>query len=205
MFGETDFARESDIPVAGIIEPGVGLIHDRLSQEGNSVVIIAGTETTISEDSHRKALLEKGIADERIITQACPELQSYIERDPFGEDTEMLIGFYVSEAIARLPDNRGPVYLSLNCSHYGYSEKLWAQAFRNEGTGLAGILNPNYVMDGILVPERPEKKWGGTAISYSVHSRVAIRNRASILNIFKEGSPGLAEALENYILDRDLF
>lgn len=205
LYNETGFAQETDIPVEGIVDPGVGLIYDHLSGDENAAVIITGTETTISEDSHRKALLEKGISDERIITQACPELQSYIERDPDGEDTEMLIGYYVSEAIEQLPGEAGPVYLSLNCSHYGYSEKLWRKAFTHEGVGLEKILNPNYVIGDVLLQDGCGQKHGNTEIVYSVYSKVDLRNRDSMVRVFRDRSQGIAEALSNYILDEDLF
>ena len=205
LYKETGFVQETDIVVEGIVDPGVGLIYDHLSADENSVVIITGTETTISEDSHRKALLEKGISDERIITQACPELQSYIERDPDGEDTEMLIDYYVSEAIEQLPDEVGPIYLSLNCSHYGYSEKLWRKAFAEEGVGLKKILNPNYVIGDVLFQDGCGQRHANTEIVYSVYSKVDLRNRESMVRVFRDRSPGIAEALSNYILDEDLF
>ncbi len=143
IFEETDFVKKSDTPVVGIVQPGVQIMADRLLQNEKSIVIITGTETTIAEGSHKKALLEKGFSGGRIITQACPELQSYIEKDPFGEDTQMLISYYVEEALSQLTDRANPLYLSLNCSHFGYSKKLWLQAFKDAGMDLEGILNPN--------------------------------------------------------------
>jgi len=205
LFPETVFAKDADTPVQGIVEPGVRLIYDQLIKSNNSKVIIAGTETTISEDSHRKSLLKKGISDERIITQACPELQSYIESDPYAEDTEMLISFYMSEAIAQLQEETGSVYLSLNCSHFGYSEKLWKKAFEDSGVGLEEILNPNHAIGKVLLPEQVNKMNTDTKISLAVYSKVLIRNKESMVGIFRERSPGLAEALSNYILDKDLF
>jgi glutamate racemase len=88
---ETEFVKKTKIPVVGIVESGVQLINSRLSSRPNSCVAIMGTETTIEEDSHRKALIEGGIISERIITKACPQLQAYIEQNPNGEETEMLI------------------------------------------------------------------------------------------------------------------
>ena len=72
IYEETDFVINRDRPVVGIVQPGVELIAHRLIQDEEAVVIITGTETTISEGSHRKALLEKGFNDDRIITHACP-------------------------------------------------------------------------------------------------------------------------------------
>ncbi len=205
IYRETDFVKESNTPVVGIVESGVILISDHLSPNKKSTVIITGTITTISEDSHRKALLKRGFSEERIITQACPELQSYIERNPDGEDTEMLITVYIEEAISKLPDDVESPYLSLNCSHFGYAEKLWQQAFDYVEIDLEEILNPNTIMGDVLMPEKNKNRYMETIISQSVYSKVVIRNKESMYNVFKEGSPKLAKALNNYVIDKDLF
>ena len=205
FIGETDFVKESNTPVVGIVESGVVLISDHLSQNNKSAVIITGTITTISEDNHRKALLKRGFSEERIITQACPELQSYIERNPDGEDTEMLITVYIEEALSKLPANIESLYLSLNCSHFGYSEELWQMAFDYAGVDLEDILNPNTIMGDVLMYEKNKNRYKETIINQSVYSKVVIKNKESIYNVFKENSPELAEALNNYVIDKDLF
>jgi glutamate racemase len=205
IYRETPFVKESRIPVYGIVESGVQLIEGSMSEDKRSLTIITGTETTISEDTHRKALLESGISDSRIITQSCPQLQSYIEKDPDGEDTEMLISFYIEEAISKLPADHGKVYLSLNCSHFGYSEPLWKNAFRISGTELAGILDPNTVMGDILLPENPGNRSFRTKLTMRVVSKVEIRNKESMYNFFHDSSPELAKALNNYDIVQDLF
>jgi len=205
LYEETDFVKRSDTPVVGIVQPGVKLIANRLLQNEKSVVIITGTETTISEGSHRKALLEKGFPDRRIITQACPELQSYIEKDPVGEDTEMLISYYVDEALSQLTKENIPIYLSLNCTHYGYSEKLWQKAFNNAGADLVEVLNPNIMMGDLLIAEKNKNRFKNTRITHSVYSKVVIKNKGSIYNLFKDSSPELAEALMHYVIDTNLF
>ena len=205
IFEETDFVKKSDTPVVGIVQPGVQIMADRLLQNEKSIVIITGTETTIAEGSHKKALLEKGFSGGRIITQACPELQSYIEKDPFGEDTQMLISYYVEEALSQLTDRANPLYLSLNCSHFGYSKKLWLQAFKDAGMDLEGILNPNTLMGDLLMPEKNKNRFKKTKLTRAVYSKVIIKNKPPLYDLFKESSPELAEALMHYVIDTDLF
>ncbi len=205
IFQETDFVKKSATPVAGIVQPGVEWIADRLLQDEKSVVIITGTETTISEGSHKKALLEKGFSNEQIITQACPELQSYIEKDPFGEDTQMLITYYVEEALSQITDEDAPLYLSLNCTHFGYSEELWQQAFENAGVNLVEILNPNTRIGDLLISEKNKHRFKTTGITFSVYSKVILKNQEPIYNLFKDTSPELAEALMHYVIDTELF
>ena len=205
IYGETNFVKESNTPVTGIVDSGVGLISDHLSQNENSVVIITGTKTTISEDTHRKALLAKGFSEDRIITKACPELQSYIEQNPDGEGTEMLISIYMDEALSEIPENTGSLFLSLNCSHFAYSVKLWQQAFDEAGIDLEEILNPNTIMGNFLMPEKNKNRYKNTKITHSVYSKVPIKNKKSMHDVFKDNSPDLAEKLNNYIFDKDLF
>lgn len=205
IYEETAFVKNSDTPVIGIVEAGVSIIADQLSIHENSAVIITGTETTISEDSHRKALLAKGFSEDRIITKACPELQSYIEQNPEGEDTEMLISIYTQEALSEIPSSIDSVYLSLNCSHFGYSERLWKKAFVDSEVTLGKILNPNNNMVDFLLRDENKNRFKKTRISEKVYSKVPIKNKDAISNLFKNESPEIARALNNYTLDKELF
>lgn len=205
IYKDTRFVKESSTPVIGIIESGVELIFYHLQKNENSAVIITGTETTIDEDNHRKTLIQKGISNARIVTQACSELQSYIEQDPYGENTEMLIGYYIDEALSKIPEGMNTIYLSLNCSHFGYSEPLWLKAFSSIDVHLNKILNPNIIMGDILMPERNRNRFENVEMNQTIHSKVVIRNWRSIYEYFLTGSPGLADALKNYTLNPDLF
>lgn len=205
LYQETPFVQESLIPVHGIVKSGVALISEALTENDQAVAIITGTETTISENSHKEALLLSGFKENRIITQSCPQLQGYIEQDPTGEDTEMLISFYIEEALTKLPNKHGPVYLSLNCSHFGYSEELWKKAFEYSDCDLAGILNPNMVMGNFLLPESTKKRFPSTEINLKVVSKVELLNKESMCKLFNDSSPELTNALNNYDIVQDLF
>jgi glutamate racemase len=205
IYNETEFVRKTKTPVIGIVESGVKIIHEKLQKDTSSKVIIFGTETTIEEDSHRKALLELNIAKERIVTKACPQLQSYIEQNPSGEETEMLISVYLNEAIEQLPEKSGTVYISLNCSHFGYSSDLWEKALNSTSVKSGGILDPNFIMGDILVEEKYRNRFSVTKISLLVVSKVELLNARSMVNVFQKKSPELANALINYEIIPDLF
>lgn len=205
LYNETRFVGESQIPVIGIVEPGVRMIKEHLDEATTSSVIILGTETTIEEDSHRKSLLAMDIPGSRIVTKACPQLQSYIEQDPAGEETEMLIGIYLREALENLSPESGRVYISLNCSHFGYSEDLWKRAAANTEYSFGEILNPNTIMGDILIPECFKKNFSSPAISFMVVSKVELLNSGSMSGIFLGHSPELSLAIKNYLLVPDLF
>ena len=205
IYKETDFAGISKIPIIDIVEPGVQMIREKLEKDTSSDVIIFGTETTIEENSHKKALLDLNIAKERIVTMACPQLQSYIEQNPSGEETEMLISLYLGEALEELPRNHGQVFISLNCSHFGYSEFLWRKAISNSPFISGEILNPNYLMGDVLADEKYRYRFYDTRLKFLVVSKVVLTNEESMYKVFSESSPELANALKNYKIIYKLF
>jgi glutamate racemase len=205
IYKETDFLRRSKTPVLGIVDPGVKLISEKLLSDNTCNVIIFGTETTIEEGSHIKALDGLNSSGKRIITKACPQLQSYIEQNPASEETGMLISVYLNEALDQLPENHGAIYLSLNCSHFGYSSALWEKALRDTPDKFGGILDPNTIMGDFLGAEKYRNRFPDTKISYRVTSKVKLLNEKAIFDIFHKDSPGLADALQAYVLIPDLF
>lgn len=205
IYTETDFIKITDIPVIGIVEAGVEMISKKLEDDPSSSVIIFGTETTIEENSHKKALLNLGFSDDRVFTKACPQLQSYIENDPASEETEMLISVYMSEALSDIGDSARCVYVSLNCSHFGYSEELWAKAISGSPYRSGGILNPNYLMANDLTDEKCKNRFDYTKISFLVVSKTELINAVTMSRFFRETTPELADAIDNYSLVPGLF
>ena len=195
---DTPFVKKSKIPVFGIVEPGVDLIAESLSRDTTSTVILFGTETTIEEGSHRKALLARHFDGKRIVVKACPQLQSYIEQNPKGEETGMLISAYLNEALEQLSGTTGAVYLSLNCSHFGYSEDLWKSAFSETPFKFGAVLDPNHRMGDFLANPKYANKYPETTLTFKVVSKVELLNEKSMYNIFEVKSPELAKALHNY-------
>jgi glutamate racemase len=187
------------------VEAGVQLVASALARDTAASVILFGTETTIEEGSHRKALLDMSIPEKRIITKACPQLQSYIEQNPKGEETEMLISLYLNEALEQIPASGGAVYLSLNCSHFGYSEELWKRAFAATSYQLGAVLDPNSLMGDFLTEGKSKNRFSGTEVTFHVVSKVKLLNEAAMVQIFSTKSPELAKALGSYELIPGLF
>ncbi|MBE0673787.1 MAG: aspartate/glutamate racemase family protein [Bacteroidales bacterium] len=192
-------------PVIGIVEPGVDLIHMNLMEDEASTVLIFGTETTIEEASHIRALRQRNIPEERMIAQACPDLQSYIEQNPQGEETEMLISYYVQEATKHMPRDTGPLLVSLNCSHFGYAGDLWRKAAESAGFELVEIINPNNAMSNMLIINNGSNTGINPEISVKVVTMVEIRNVEPVSGLFEKSSPVIADALRNYSLIPGLF
>lgn len=207
IYDDTEFAATTATPVVGIVEGGVDLIAERLLARDDAHAILFATRTTVEEDSHRKALAERGVARERVIAQACPELASYIEQGFDGAETAFLIDAYVADALAALPDGQGPLYASLNCTHYGYALAAWRDAFAARGLELAGVLNPNTSMIDFLLPAPPRDRDAPAAVTVRIASMVEIAadRRASLGRYLREISPATADALDAYELLPDLF
>jgi glutamate racemase len=206
LIDETEFIKKSGTPVIGIVEPGVSLIKAKIEDDPSATIIIFGTETTIEEESHIKALRNNKIPEKRIVSQACPQLQSYIEEDPYGEETAMLIDFYTQEALAKLADDSHTVYISLNCSHYGYSTNFWVEAMNNAPWKFGGIINPNSSMADILIVRSDRTDSEKVAeLKFSVVSKVELGNTVALQNYFFHNAPEISGALKGYFLLPDLF
>lgn len=207
LLDETDFYRKASIPVVGILETGVNIIGEKLRSFPGSEVIILGTPTTIMEDSHRKKLIERGIPEERIHSQACPELEAFIEKDRSGEETEMLIQAYLDEAFQKMTQVPDPLLVSLNCTHYGYSMELWKRALKELSIQNVVILNPNISMVDDLLENAPENRFSRAEISVAVVSMVKIGEEQikSIGEWLEKRSNQVADALRNYELKPNLF
>ncbi len=207
LLDETAFFKASKIPLLGIVEPGVDLIALGLEKEPGATVIILGTETTIAEGEHKKRLLERGVGEERIVVQACPELASYIEKDPAGEDTELLIESYAEEALARVKNPKVPLFVSLNCTHFGYSLDGWKKAFEGRTSSPLAFLNPNSKMTDVLIPPKYAHRFAACAVRAKAVSMVEIsRQKIDALGPWlRKISPETADALAGYEWKRDLF
>ena len=207
LYEDTKFSNKTAIPVVGIIDSGVELIEKSLMASPEAKVIIFGTQTTVEEATYQKRLVEGGIKPERIITQACPELESFIERGWSSDETEMLISAYVDEALQKIKEGQKPLHVSLNCTHYGYALDSWKEAFSSIGIKPLSFLNPNARMIDFILQTEKRNRFPGTEMTVSVVSMVEISPERidSIGSWLERVSPRTAEALEKYELKPDLF
>lgn len=207
IYEETAFAERQKIPVKGIIDAGVELASASLKNHPEAKIILFGTQTTVSQKTHQERLVKKGFLPERIVYQACPDLVNYIESGYHSAETEMLIYAYVDEALKKVGSLRSPPLVSLNCTHYGYSQDLWAESFKSHGIEPAAILNPNSRMIDFLFPPEIRNRFDKTKISVRIISMVEIekKKRDSLGQWLRRISPQTGVALENYELREDLF
>lgn len=207
LYKETDYFLAAKIPVIGIVESGVDLMAQVLKAHPEARIILFATRTTVEEATHKTALIERGFLKERIITQACSDLVNYIEKGYDSDETEMLIFAYVDEALSEVSNSRDNLYVSLNCTHYGYSMELWKKAFASLGVKPRAFLNPNSSMLNFLFEPRYQNRYAETATSVSLVSMVEISPDRidSIGRWLEEVSAQTADALRQYRLVKDLF
>ena len=207
IYPGTEFARSSRLPVAEIIGTGVELFLRELRRQPAARLVLFGTDTTIGEESHRKALLAAGIPGDRIMGRACGELAGYIEKNWQGDETALLVSSFVGEAAVALPAPKAPVFAGLVCTHYGYAAEAWQSAFKEQGQPLAGVLNPNQALaaelfEGAVIGRVPECVADARVISMV---EISAEKRSSLGTWLGRVSPEVAAALAKYEWRPDLF
>ena len=87
---QTPFSQRRTVPVVGIVDTGVGLMLEFLRAHPVDPVVICGTQTTIDSGLYPRLLVERGIARDRIVSQAYSTVMMEIEKDPDGPTTTTL-------------------------------------------------------------------------------------------------------------------
>jgi glutamate racemase len=207
IYPHTPFSKQAPVPVVGIIDFGVDLIHAYLSARADNRVIILGTPATIEADTHRTRLVERGIPAERIICQPCDRLAGEIEKEPEGATVRAMVDRYIRQAAERVPDRSRPVAAALCCTHYGYSERIFEAALQASVEGPVTILNPNKAMSAALLADFAPRGWQDIRIDLEVVSRIVWSGEKieAIARLLKAVSPLTAGALRQYRHDPDLF
>jgi glutamate racemase len=207
IYPHTPFSKQAPVPVVGIIDFGVDLIHAYLSARAESRVIILGTPATIEADTHRARLVERGIDAERIVCQPCDRLAGEIEKDPEGATVRAMVESCIRQAAVRVPDRRGPVAAALCCTHYGYSQRVFEAALRSVFEGPITILNPNKAMSDAMLADFAPPGQKDARIDLKVVSRIVWSGEKieAIARLLEATSPLTASALRQYRHDPDLF
>lgn len=203
----TAFSKTTAIPVTGIVDHGVQLMHEHLAQHPDSRVIIFGTPTTIQDGSHEKSLVNLGIHPQRIITQGCVNLAGKIERDPFNPKVSQMIAANVQEAALKSGPFKGKLFAALCCTHFGYCADQFSLALASHTQAEVVILNPNQRMAQLNQTGPVKAGTRGPQIQMQVLSRVfweesRIRAYESLLDPV---SPRTVEALKKYTWNKNMF
>jgi glutamate racemase len=207
FYGKTEHARRGTTETVSIVPMGADLIERTLKATPDATAMIFATKGTIDSGAHRRLLVEKGVPDARIVGQPCPKLTGAIERGAHSEETAVRIRDFVEEAIGRLPERKGPLVVSLNCTHFGYARPLWERTFENLGYPAVKVLDPNPLMTDLVLREGGAKRFPETKVTVEVVSKTPITPgvKAALGALLRTTSPATADALEKYAHTPDLF
>jgi glutamate racemase len=209
LMADTVFAKNTTLPLRGIVETGVNRLVREFTRHPDSAVAIFGTQTTIDEQTYPDLLKMNGIEDSRIVAQACPSLADTISEDLRGLSAQAKINEFVGEAVKKssLPTARHLTYLA--CTHYGYRKDFFAVAFEEHGL-LTQIVNPNEtVVEDLFVSSGRSGVIPGQESPVDVEfvTRYRIPETAlETISFFLGGiAPRTIKAFTNYTYVPDLF
>jgi len=199
LYDYTDFSKKVNFPVKGIVDTGVELITQK-TKDSNADVYIFATETTINQGQHKAKLLQLGHEDTSIYTQSCPKLAGIIENNPDSDETKALVNQYVKDAAKDYIKNEKPLYVSYNCTHFGYVDRLFKEAFKTNGIKVADFLNPNELMADFMFTPTYRNRFEKTKVSVRVVSQPKLSEEKlnAIANLIKGTSVKTADALLEY-------
>ncbi len=207
LYDYTPFSKTSDIPVIGIVETGINLIEREMNKTDSAQVMIFATETTVQQNRHKIGLTDRGIPGERIYTQACPSLAGRIERGPQSDTTKALVHKYVQQILQHAPVQSGKWLVSYNCTHYGYVNDLFQQAFKEYGVQIEQYLDPNPLMADFIFTEDLRDRYQESEVKIKLISQPELTpgKQAAIFGLIEPGSPATANALLDYQFVPDFF
>ena len=207
LYPLTTFSKETEIPVIGIVETGVDQIKKELDNDHHAKVLIFATKTTVQQNSHKKMLIEMGVDEKRIITQACPKLAGSIERGTQSDETLGLVDQYVSEALNKISEENSAILVSFNCTHYGYISDVFEKKFIAFDRPLVKLIDPNPRMADFIFIDKYLNRYKKTEVSIKVVSQPELNEKRieSIGSLIEKVSPQTAIAMRQYQFTPDLF
>ncbi|MCP5064054.1 MAG: hypothetical protein GY936_16555 [Ignavibacteriae bacterium] len=207
IYDYTAYSENAKIPVIGIVETGVDLINDRIKDKSNARVFLFATKTTVKQDQHRNDLVKLGNNGESIITKACPKLAGRIERGPDSDTTKSLVNIYVNEILKEYENSDEQIYVSYNCTHYGYVDTLFQEAFHKKNIEVKEFLDPNPFMADFIFVEENINRYENTNVTVRIVSQPELSpgKLGAIYGLIEPISSKTADALFEYEYTPDYF
>ena len=191
------------IPILGIIDAGVNMILDynNKHKDKKPVFIILGTPFTINSNIHKQKLMNLGISPNTVVNQACKNLPIKIQRGQKDEVLKM-VGTYLQEAKQKIIDRPKEIILVLCCTHFELIQTIIKQIAQTVFDANVKILNPNYAMVQTIYENFNFSDKKGAAITNKCFSNPFLSKNEiqTFTNVFKEKTPEVCQALQNYEL-----
>ena len=207
VWPRTAHAKSGGVETVEIVSLGAGLIEKELAAKPGATALVFATKTTIESGAHKGLLVEKGVAPDRVVGEACPKLAGAIERGAGSDETVSYVKRFVADALEKRPSKGGPLVVSLNCTHFPYVTPLWEQAFATAGYPGVKVLDPNPLMTDLVLREGGEKRFPRTSVTVEAVSKVPVDDgtRANLAALLRKTSPETADALLHIRQDPALF
>jgi glutamate racemase len=207
LYQRTEFSRSVDIPVVDIVGFGVDMMAECLQTSTNHQAVILGTVTTIDSHVHRDHLVQRGIQPTQIISQACDQLATEIEKGPANSTVSQMIKRYMQQAVLNINPAAVHLYAALCCTHFGYCQELIQDTLAGFADKPVVILNPNRKMAAYLLANCKDNLCSNTIMEIQVVSKITWEERKinSISSLIHSISAETANALINYTPNPNLF
>jgi len=204
IYDDTRFSKSCPVPVKGIVDVGVQMSHEALSQYEDKNLIIFATETTTEANTYPSLIGSENVI---IVAQACSNLASAISRDASGARCRHLLEDYVDEALLKFESKPTASLALLACTHYGYQSLAFKDILESRGVA-ANILNPNNLLvDQLLKEQRLDSKDSQEDLRVRFVSRFPIpRSEIETMEHYLKGvAPLTLGALQNQEVMPKLF
>ena len=199
LYGDTHFAKLTQVPVQGIVETGLQGMVDVFHRESDISIIIFATETTIEEGVYGDSLREFGVPTQQISEQACPGLPDAISNDATGQLASALLEKYIPEALEQFGTCPKKVLAFLGCTHYGYQAGLFKKGLQSY-VGEVQVLNPNPGAGDVILSSIGAGSGKGV-LNIKFITRYAIPEKPvkSLGSYIGDEAPATLFALQNFI------
>ena len=183
-------------PVEGIVDIAVDAMYNALQRSEEASLLILGTRSTVESGVYRDRLIERNIDEKRISALACPGLATLIESDPAAAAVSSRIREYAASAAELFENAPRKLLLGLCCTHFGFAGDFWLEHFSSLAPDGAELVNPNDFMGTGFCAEK---------LSYTARIGFFPGAAESMIGYFANRAPALAAALENAVIDENLF
>jgi glutamate racemase len=208
LLHKTEFYRSKYISISGIKDIGVAYIVSSFKKNSNSKIIILGAETTIRENIYHRELNRKGIPEDRIISQSCPELANTISNDPKGDKVYELIEKYLFKTLKKINSSTDKIIVYLGCTHYGYRTELFKKYLDKNGINYM-LINPNIKYSKLIISNMQieESKVSNIEpkVSFITHYPIPQNEINTLTQYLNNISLETVRAFQNFIVEDSLY
>ncbi len=194
IYKMTEFSRISPVPVVGIIESGVEVIFNLMSNKNEMQMIMVGTPATVSSEVHKNTLITKGIASGRLHYQNCFGLPSEIVKGPESDKVKSMIVSIMEPGALKA---KGQAFgISLLCTHFAYSIPVFSEIAQGFENFSGDIVSPDSAMIDTFLQDYSSNRavHTNTAVKCCTHTTIAPESRRAIFPLLKKISTDTAQA-----------